>query len=132
MILIVGGAFQGKKKAAMEITGLTEKEILDGSSCLFEEIYSAKGICHFHEYIKRMLEEEIDTQGFLNRVYEENPQIVLISTELGYGVVPMQAFDRKYRELTGRICCEAAQKADGVYRVVAGIPVCIKGEHTCR
>ena len=29
---------------------------------------------------------------------------VVISNEIGYGIVPMDKFERRYRELTGRIC----------------------------
>ena len=32
---------------------------------------------------------------------QKNPDIVLVSNELGYGVVPIDAFDRNYRETTG-------------------------------
>ena len=52
----------------------------------------------------------------------------IVSTELGYGIVPIDAFDRLYREKVGRILCKAVEQAEEVYRVVAGIPVCIKGE----
>ncbi|KIR01579.1 hypothetical protein P261_00393 [Lachnospiraceae bacterium TWA4] len=52
---------------------------------------------------------------------------MLVSNELGYGIVPMDAFDRKYRETTGRICCMIAEQADEVYRVVCGLPQKIKG-----
>ena len=38
----------------------------------------------------------------------KNPDLVLISNELGYGVVPMDVFDRNYRETTGRVCTEIA------------------------
>jgi adenosylcobinamide kinase/adenosylcobinamide-phosphate guanylyltransferase len=128
MKLIIGGAFQGKKKAAMTLTAFPQEAFLDGETCSMEEIFSCKGIFHFHGYLRRMMEENKETEGFLTELYKRNPEIVLISTELGYGIVPVDAFDREYREKVGRICCEAAEKSEKVYRVIAGIPVCIKGE----
>ena len=34
--------------------------------------------------------------------------VLLVSDEVGYGVVPMDAFDRAYREAVGRICTKLA------------------------
>ena len=44
-----------------------------------------------------------------------------ISTEIGYGVVPMDKGDREWRETVGRTCCYIAKKADEVVRVVCGV-----------
>ncbi|MCI9019059.1 MAG: cobinamide kinase, partial [Lachnospiraceae bacterium] len=53
-------------------------------------------------------------------------EAVIVVNELGSGVVPIDAFDRNYRETTGRICCELAKKAREVHRVVCGIGMVIK------
>lgn len=58
----------------------------------------------------------------------QNPDIILISNEIGYGIVPLDRFERDWREKTGRICCLAAQESRSVIRVLAGNPVYIKGE----
>ena len=60
------------------------------------------------------------------KLLQENPRIVLVTNELGYGIVPIDPFDRSWRELTGRICTELAEHADEVTRVVCGIPVVLK------
>ena len=57
---------------------------------------------------------------------EGNPDIVVVSQEVGYGVVPMDAFDRKYREAVGRVCTGLASKSKKVTRVVCGIGTVIK------
>ena len=130
MKLFIGGAFQGKKKAAMERTGLSETDFLDGESCTKEELLKGKAITHFHSCIRRILREEGEeaADAFAEELFRENPGLILVSTELGYGIVPMDPFDRLYREKVGRILCRAAEQADEVCRVVAGRPVCIKGE----
>ena len=49
-----------------------------------------------------------------------------LAQELGCGVVPMDAFERAWRERTGRIGCELAKQAEAVYRVTCGIGTRIK------
>lgn len=126
MILIVGGTFQGKKAFAEKLLNGKREDFTDGTSCAFSDIYHAKVLFHFHEYIRRMLEQEMSVQDLAEQLRMKNPDLVLISNELGYGVVPMDVFDRNYRETTGRVCTEIASEADAVYRVVCGIGTKIK------
>jgi adenosylcobinamide kinase / adenosylcobinamide-phosphate guanylyltransferase len=52
---------------------------------------------------------------------------VLVSNEVGMGVVPENALARRFRDEAGRLHQELAARADaGVVLVVAGIPVRIK------
>ena len=55
-----------------------------------------------------------------------NPDVILVSDEVGYGVVPIDAFDRAYREAVGRICTKLAGYSHRVTRVVCGIGTVIK------
>ena len=121
MILIVGGTFQGKKAFAEKLLNEKREDFTDGTSCAFSDIYHAKVLFHFHEYIRRMLEQEMSVQDLAEQLWMKNPDLVLISNELGYGVV-----HRNYRETTGRVCTEIASWADAVYRVVCGIGTKIK------
>ena len=50
----------------------------------------------------------------------------MISDEIGNGIVPMDAFEREYREQTGRILIELAKEAEEVIRVICGIGQKIK------
>lgn len=126
MILITGGAFQGKKAYAAETFSLDESMTADGENCSWEDIYKARGIFHFHEYIRRSLEEGRELKTLAEDLFRKNPEAVIVVNELGSGVVPIDAFDRDYRETVGRICCELAKYADEVHRVVCGIGTVIK------
>ncbi len=128
MELIIGGAFQGKKEAAKQIFHLEENDICDGTSCDLEEVFQAKAVSGFHMLIRRLMEQNQDVDAYFADLKEQNPEIILISNEIGYGIVPLDRFERDWREKTGRICCLAAQKANSVIRVLAGNPVYIKGE----
>ncbi len=124
MILVTGGCFQGKKAYAYERFAICEEEGVDGAVCPMEALYSARLCYHFHEYIRRMMES--GQEWSFERLKKENPQIVIVTNELGYGVVPVDAFDRAYREKTGRICCEIAKESSEVHRVICGIGTVIK------
>lgn len=126
MDLIIGGAYQGKKHFAFEQFGIEESALIDGRLCEYEELKCAKGIHHFQDYIKRMLLEEREPMIYIQEQVEMNKDAVILCNELGCGLVPMDAFDRRYRELVGRIQCELAKRADSVYRVYCGIGVKIK------
>ena len=66
MILIVGGTFQGKKAFAEKLLNEKREDFTDGTSCAFSDIYHAKVLFHFHEYIRRMLEQEMSVQDWQN------------------------------------------------------------------
>ena len=53
---------------------------------------------------------------------------VVIATELGGGVVPVDPLERRKREAAGRLACELARRADTVIRVCCGLPELLKGE----
>ncbi|MDY3249112.1 MAG: bifunctional adenosylcobinamide kinase/adenosylcobinamide-phosphate guanylyltransferase [Candidatus Choladocola sp.] len=149
MKLIIGGAYQGKLEYAKKTYG-TEAGWIDGAMCGFDEIRTCSGIYHFHKYIKRLLTEtgnlcpderteswnkypsddlaglEVQAEQFAEKLRKENPDIIIVSTELGYGVVPVEKSDRTYREATGRVCTCLAAKAEEVVRVVCGIGMKLK------
>lgn len=124
MILVTGGCFQGKTAYACEVFGVRREDTADGMSCPLDTIYSTKLLYHFHEYIRRLM--EAGKEFSLESLMEKNPDIILVTNELGYGVVPIDQFDRAYREKTGRVCCQAAKEAKEVHRVVCGIGTVIK------
>ena len=52
--------------------------------------------------------------------------LVLVTNEVGSGLVPESSLGRFFRDLQGSINQEAARAADWVHHLVAGIPVAIK------
>lgn len=53
--------------------------------------------------------------------------VVVVTNELGMGVVPANKLSRIYTDITGRINQQIAHSSDEVYFVVSGIPMKIKG-----
>lgn len=124
MEMIIGGAFQGKSAWAREAhPGISWK---NGADLEKTELMMAEGVLDFQEFIKKELKAGHDVSDLAEELWEKNPDIVLVSQEVGYGVVPMDAFDRKYREAVGRVCTRLAAKSSKVTRVVCGIGTVIK------
>jgi adenosylcobinamide kinase/adenosylcobinamide-phosphate guanylyltransferase len=75
------------------------------------------------------LEERLiaESRGVLRLVRERGLTLIVVSNEVGLGVVPAQAAGRLFRDLLGRANQFWAQEADEVWLMVAGIPVRIKG-----
>lgn len=132
MILIIGGIGQGKRsfarqQAARRKGGAASESIsfVDGSSASWEEFLNAEYGCNLHLMIRRRLQEN-KWMGMEQQLLKTCPDRILITDEIGAGIVPVDAFEREYRELTGRICCKLAAEAKEVWRVTAGIGIKIK------
>lgn len=125
MVLIVGGAYQGKLAYARK--EFPKIGWIDGRDCEEEELYQCQGIHHFHVYVERMMRDGHCVNDLAGRIFQRNPEAVIISDEIGYGIVPADSFERAYRETMGRICTQLAADAGKVCRVVCGIGMVIKG-----
>jgi len=54
-------------------------------------------------------------------------QVIIVSNEVGMGLVPDNTLGRVYRDILGRANSIIADKADEVFIMVSGIPLKIKG-----
>lgn len=144
MKLITGGAWQGQDVFARELyqkeTGNTMPQIVDGANTSVLEWKTADIVENVHLWIARLLREN-DKKGekkaapaemqaqitqMIADTLRENPKVYFTVQELGCGVVPIDPFDRNWREMTGRVCCKIAEQAEEVYRMTCGIGVAIK------
>lgn len=126
MEMIIGGAFQGKASLAKK--KYPQIQWVCGETASGKELLEAEGVLGFHEFIRKELKEGRDLSSLAHTLIQENPDLILVSDEVGYGVVPVDAFDRAYRETVGRVCTELAAFCSQVTRVVCGIGMVIKDD----
>lgn len=124
MKLIIGGAYQGKLE--FTINKYQKGIIADGKVCTLEDTYLCEVLNNFQTLIKRFFTTLEDFNDYLNILLDKNPNVIIVSTEVGCGIVPIERFDRNYRELIGRVCCEVSKRAESVERVFCGLGVILK------
>lgn len=76
-----------------------------------------------------LAENHIDdlTRDLLHTINTVNAPIILVSNEVGLGIVPDNQLARKFRQAQGELNQKIAKTADLVVQLYAGIPLPIKG-----
>ncbi len=69
---------------------------------------------------------EAEIKELLTCIDRSKALFIIVSNEVGLGIVPADSVSRLYRDLLGRANQMLAAPADEVYFLVAGIPVAIK------
>lgn len=128
MKLVIGGRAQGKCAFVLAREGLAPDDVCDGEVCPLDPLPEKPVFNHLHLLARRLLEAGSDPVDTLTRYAGMHPETIFISDEVGCGVVPLDPFERVWREAAGRVCCALAEQSDTVLRVYVGIPAVIKGE----
>lgn len=103
MILITGPLFSGKHTFAAKLPGT---RIFDAQDLATEKSPGE---------IPTLAEE-------LAKKYD-----IVVMTEVGSGIVPIDRSEREARENAGRLSCALAERADTVVRMCCGLPEVLKG-----
>lgn len=77
-----------------------------------------------HPELARIVEDEIDRLVEAAKQYPGH--LVLVTNEVGSGIVPEYPLGRIFRDLAGRLNRKMAEISDQVFLVTAGIPVELK------
>lgn len=74
------------------------------------------------------LEEGIrgEVEEVLEYVVESDIELVVVSNELGMGLVPPYALGRHFRDIAGRMNQMIAERANEAYLIVSGLPMKLK------
>lgn len=83
-------------------------------------------------WLSNLMEEEVDiiaeTMKLCQALKAASQDIVLVSNEVGLGIVPDNALARKFRDHAGKVNQAVAQCADRVLFIAAGLPMTLKDE----
>lgn len=112
MIFVTGPLFSGKKEYIRNTLGLSPEE------------FAKRAVWDVQE----LAAESTDLPALAEELaaYE-----IVIASEIGGGVVPVDPAERAAREAAGRLACLLARRADTVIRVCCGLPQVLKGELPC-
>ncbi|HHW66551.1 MAG: hypothetical protein PWP07_1381 [Epulopiscium sp.] len=132
MKLVIGGYAQGKLNYILQEINADHYVVFDGS--IPDEIQLKKAmeqgkniiINHLHSWVRECIAKGGNPEEEILSFLQKNPEAIIISDEIGNGIVPMDPFEREYRERTGRILVSLASLADEVVRVLCGIGQKIK------
>lgn len=71
-------------------------------------------------------EDAPSIKAFLNALSTPPCDMVIVTNEVGLGIVPPDAMSRLFRDLAGFVNRKVAEVADEVYLVVCGLPLRLK------
>lgn len=115
MILIIGGAYQGKLDCAKEVFGIADSDVY---TCGTGEIdFSKRCICKIEEFTY----DHPDPIGYFQTHRDEWKDSILILQDIFCGVVPMGAETRAWRQRTGRLSQYLSREATQVSRIFCGL-----------
>lgn len=133
MRLYIGGCCQGKtnyvKDCWQQEHPQATARILNGADLspeALEGCVPADILNHYHLLVRSGLEQGRDVLSDTRRLLENNPDLWVICDEVGMGIVPVDAFERRFRETVGRCCCLLAKEAQQVERILCGRGMRIK------
>ena len=108
MIFLFGPLWSGKRALARDILGC------DDAALTTRAVWDVQELARARDDLEALADE-------LSR------REVVIATEIGGGVVPLDRSERDARERAGRLNCLLAERAETVARVFCGVPLVLKG-----
>lgn len=108
MKLIIGGAYQGKKQYAREHYGGMEP------------------VCDFHLLVREWLKDGVDPMAYVEEHLSRYTEKVIICDDIFCGIVPVDPFERKWRESLGYLLARLTGECDEVVRVFCGLGTRLK------
>lgn len=152
MIFVIGPLFSGKQDYIMQALGWSETDFLEkavrdvqnlaAEAAEAVEVEEAAGAVEIAEAVETdgaaEAAEAAETVGAstspLDDLQEKlrsladrlSQKEVVIATETGCGVIPLDPRERRNREAAGRLSCLLAERAETVVRICCGIPQVLK------
>ncbi len=124
MHLVIGGAYQGKLRYAMEHFGVTPELVFDCSEDGID--FDAPCIVHGERYALTCVREGREASDDFRAQRERWRNAVILCDDISCGVVPIDPEMRAWREASGRLVNYLAGEAESVTRLFCSIPQVIK------
>ena len=119
MVLIIGGAYQGKLDYAKVTFSIADNEVFTCDSAEID--FSRRCIYCIEEFTLACVRETIDPTEYFRSRREKWKDSILICRDIFCGVVPLDAEMRAWRQATGRLCRYLSGEAAQVSRLFCGL-----------
>jgi adenosylcobinamide kinase/adenosylcobinamide-phosphate guanylyltransferase len=108
--------------------GTAQTVIIDCITLLINNILQQHGLNNDEEIDEALIEKEVMAEigELINCIDQSEARFIIVTNEVGLGLVPPNKLSRLYRDLLGKANQMLAQHADSVLLMVAGVPVKIK------
>ena len=127
MKLIIGGTAQGKLEYILLKYDAQKNMVWDGVLPNDRKLNKTIVVInHFHQWVKSRMVSGGCPEDEIMSFLDCNEDCIIICDEIGNGIVPIDPFEREYRERTGRILVQLAMRAEEVERIICGIGQKIK------
>lgn len=122
MIFVIGPLFSGKQDYIMQALGWSETDFLEKAVRDVQNLAAeaAEAVETSHSPLDDLQEK---LRSLADRLSQKE---VVIATETGCGVIPLDPQERRNREAAGRLSCLLAERAETVVRICCGIPQVLK------
>lgn len=82
----------------------------------------------YHQFAGEEAKVRARVEEFLTAMDAAPCDLILVTNEVGWGIVPENPLARSFRDMAGYLNRKAAEKAAHVYLICMGIPLTLKGE----
>lgn len=128
MIVIFGGAYQGKLEYAKENFNISDNDVYvcSADSTAIDTALSKKIIYGLENFTFACVKAGLEAREELAAYREELKDKIIICADISQGIVPLDADQRAWREMNGRCMLWLGREADRVIRVFCGLGQDIK------
>ncbi|MEE9203008.1 MAG: bifunctional adenosylcobinamide kinase/adenosylcobinamide-phosphate guanylyltransferase [Dehalococcoidia bacterium] len=115
-------ALTGAGEAILREAGDAQVVIVDCLTLLLSNLWGGE-----EEPVEALEERALfEVEGLVRAARELSAHVIVVSNEVGLGLVPPYPVGRAYRDLLGLANQRLAQEADEVYFLMAGLPLRLK------
>lgn len=126
MILVIGGAYQGKLEYVKEQFKINDKDIFICNKENTNINLDKKVIYKFELLILSLIKNNIEPMEFINKNFENLKNKIIICEDMSCGVVPIEYEMRLLRDKLGQILVLFSKNSDKVVRIFCGIAMDLK------
>ena len=126
MVLVIGGAYQGKLDYVKEKFDIKDSDIYFCNDENTQIDFDKKVICGIHKFVLAMIKNNKQPILYIQQNIDKFKDKIIICDDISCGVVPIDYEKRMLREQIGHCLSIFSKNSDKVVRLFCGIPTKLK------